>query len=1026
MCLTYLGSCAKSVGKIGRNVNVVLERCYSFKHKMAATTLPHVKVIVDNITKSEEDKRLYRGLELTNGLKALLVSDPTTDKSAAALDVNVGHMYDPLNLPGLAHFCEHMLFLGTKKYPVENEYSKFLNQHGGSSNAFTSADHTNFYFDVTPEYLQGALDRFAQFFLCPLFTESATDREVNAVNAEHEKNLQNDLWRLNQLEKCTANPKHDYSKFGTGNKSTLDTIPKSKGMNVREELLKFHDKWYSSNVMALAVLGTESLDELADMVVSLFSGAQNKSVTVPRWDEHPFSPEQLKTQGYVVPVKDIRNLNITFPIPDLQPHYRANPSHYLGHLIGHEGPGSLLSELKARGWVNTLVGGYKSGAKGFAFFIVNVDLTEDGIEHTDDIVTLLFQYLNMLKKEGPQEWVFKECQDLAAMTFRFKDRERPQTYTYSLAGMLHDYPMEEVLCGSYLMHDYRPDLIEDLLNRLTPDKIRVAIIGKKFEECCDCEEQWYGTKYKLEPISESVLSKWSSAGSHNNLCLPTKNEFIPTNFQLATHEQEYSNLPVMIKNSEMSRVWFKQDNEFNLPKAILSFEFESPLAYLDPHHCNMTFLFVQLFRDALNEYTYAAELAGLSYNLNNTKYGMLLTVKGYNDKQHVLLGKIMDKLTSFNIDPKRFEILKESYIRGLKNFQAEQPHQHAVYYTCLLLAERIWSNDELLDVAEELTVEKVQSVIPQLLSRMHVEALIHGNLTKQKALNLVSIVESKLEETMKWRPLLPSQLIRDREHQLKEGSHFLLEKTNNVHRSSAVETYYQCGLQETKCNVLVELFCQIITEHCFNILRTQEQLGYIVCSGVRRASGVQGVHVIVQSDKSPAYVDSRIEAFFVFIDKYLDEMSLEEFESHKLTLAARRLEKPKKLVQLSAKYWNEITSRQYNFDRDNIEVSCLHTLSKDDVCSFFKELIAGDATSRKKLSVHITSSVLEAQNNSCDNGESNVVIDGLSPVPRHIQPPIKIENITEFKSSLGLYPLVKPCIDIAPIVAGTSAAKSKL
>lgn len=71
--------------------------------------------------------------------------------------------------------------------------------------------------------------------------------------------------------------------------------------------------------------------------------------------------------------------------------FPSQPGHYLGHLIGHEGPGSLLSFLKGRGWVNSLVGGQKSGAKGFGFFVVNVDLTEEGIEHVDDIVAAVFQ-----------------------------------------------------------------------------------------------------------------------------------------------------------------------------------------------------------------------------------------------------------------------------------------------------------------------------------------------------------------------------------------------------------------------------------------------------------------------------------------------------------------------------------------------------------------------------------------------------------------------------------------------------------
>lgn len=66
----------------------------------------------------------YRGLVLKNRLQVLLVSDSTADMAAAAMDVAVGHLHDPWDMPGTAHFCEHMLFLGTEKYPSENEYSK--------------------------------------------------------------------------------------------------------------------------------------------------------------------------------------------------------------------------------------------------------------------------------------------------------------------------------------------------------------------------------------------------------------------------------------------------------------------------------------------------------------------------------------------------------------------------------------------------------------------------------------------------------------------------------------------------------------------------------------------------------------------------------------------------------------------------------------------------------------------------------------------------------------------------------------
>nr|CAD7441027.1 unnamed protein product [Timema bartmani] len=968
--------------------NFMTSQRVSMSGEMSDAVVGAVKRRVNNIVKSAEDKRLYRALELSNHMKVLLISDTSTDKSAASMDVNVGHMSDPQGLPGLAHFLEHMLFLGTDKYPAENEYNKFLSEHGGGFNACTFSDHTNYYFDIVPEQLPGALDRFAQFFLCPLFTESATEREVNAVNSEHEKNVPNDSWRMDQLEKSTARPEHPFSKFGTGNKETLDTLPKERGVNVRSELLAFHDAWYSSNMMALAVLGRESLDELEQLVVALFSAVRNKEVEVPRWPQHPFGPDQLRMKAYIVPVKDLRNLGITFPVPDLHEHYKSGPGHYLSHLIGHEGPGSLLSLLKSKGWSSSLVGGARTGSRGFGFFNINVDLTEEGIERVDDIVALVFDYITMLRSEGPQEWIFQEYMDIVSMHFRFKDKESPQGYVSGLVHNLHEFPLEEVLSGPYLLSEWRPDLVDMVLGYLCPSNIRVAVVGQKFEAIADSSEKWYGTRYKLENIPEDILERWERSCSNPDLALPPRNEFIPTNFSLAAREEgELTPHPTVIQDTPLARVWFKQDDQFLLPKANVSLEFVSPLAYLDPGTCNMTYMFVQLFKDALNEYAYAAELAGLRWELSNTKYGMVLAVGGYNNKQHVLLERIMDKMTGFKVDPRRFDILKENYVRGLRNFEAEQPYQHAVYYLAVLLAEQAWTKEELLTATCELTLERVEAFIPQLLSKLYVECLIHGNTDRTGALEL---------------------LLRNRELRLADCTHFVLEVTNKLHRSSCTEIYYQCGLQTTETNMVLELLVQLLTEPCFNILRTQEQLGYIVFSGIRRSNGVQGLRVIVQSDRHPSYVDRRVEAFLANMAHYIANMSDEEFERHKEALVAKRLEKPKKLSVLSARYWSEITSQQYHFDRVEVEVAHLRTLVRQDVLDFYHDMIHHAAPRRHKLAVHVV---------SVAEGGAGIVppvveeLDGLMAPPL-MDPPTRIDNITGFKSSQGMFPLVQPYINI--------------
>lgn len=136
------------------------------------------------------DKREYRHITLPNKLQALLVHDPKTEKSSACCDVLVGALSDPKEAQGLAHFLEHMLFMGTEKYPVENAYSAYLNSHGGFSNAYTSQENTVYYFDVQNDHIEGALDMFASFFTCPLLSDSSTAREINAVDSENTKNLQ--------------------------------------------------------------------------------------------------------------------------------------------------------------------------------------------------------------------------------------------------------------------------------------------------------------------------------------------------------------------------------------------------------------------------------------------------------------------------------------------------------------------------------------------------------------------------------------------------------------------------------------------------------------------------------------------------------------------------------------------------------------------------------------------------------------------------------------------------------------------
>ncbi|KAI8323153.1 hypothetical protein GQ54DRAFT_310372, partial [Martensiomyces pterosporus] len=110
---------------------------------------------------SASETRQYRLLRLPNNLTVVCVHDADATTAVASLSVNVGGYDEPRELPGLAHFCEHLLLMSSEKYPGEDEYRSYISDHGGDCNAFTDFANTCYYFSITSDALEGALDRFS-------------------------------------------------------------------------------------------------------------------------------------------------------------------------------------------------------------------------------------------------------------------------------------------------------------------------------------------------------------------------------------------------------------------------------------------------------------------------------------------------------------------------------------------------------------------------------------------------------------------------------------------------------------------------------------------------------------------------------------------------------------------------------------------------------------------------------------------------------------------------------------------------
>ncbi|KAJ4782702.1 Insulin-degrading enzyme [Rhynchospora pubera] len=323
--------------------------------------------------RSQRDTRDYRRIILPNSLQVMLISDAEIDKAAAVMRVSVGAFSDPDGINGLAHFLEHMLFYASEKYPEENSYSKYITEHGGSTNATTGSESTNFYFDVNVDNFNEALDRFAQFFVKPLMSADAVNREINAVDS---------------------------------------------------------------------------------------------------------------------------------------------------------------------GWAMGLMAGAGSDSNEYSFFSVSIRLTDEGHDHMEDIVGIVFKYIDLLKGSEIHKWFFDELVAMCETEFNYQDKCQPLNYALFVNGTMPFFPPEEWLVGESLPSKFDPILIQKKLDELSPDKVRIFWESKKFEGSTDLTEPWYGTSYSVQKITPDTIKQWKNNAPDADLHLPEPNIFIPTDFTLHAPKEE--------------------------------------------------------------------------------------------------------------------------------------------------------------------------------------------------------------------------------------------------------------------------------------------------------------------------------------------------------------------------------------------------------------------------------------------------------------------------------------------------------
>lgn len=817
------------------------------------------------------DSKEYKTLTLSNGLEIFFVKDDSTKVSAACVTVSVGQLDDYSDKLGIAHFLEHMLFLGSEKYTNSDEYSNFINNNGGSSNAHTATDKTWYHFSINSDKLLEALDMFAHFFIDPLFDKTFIESEVHAVNSEHLKNIFNDSWRIAEVEKKLLNPLHNASRFSTGNNDTL--LPSNSEDNINElteKVKQFYNEKYSANKMRLYLYHTNLDDEFISSVKTMFEAVTNKEESNVRDESiELFLPTEGKVkESIVVPHSDINELTINFVIKKsdnrLGEHLFTSDISVdiISDIIGHEGQNTLFEKLKNKQLVSNLYVGAPHKIDESLIMSINFHLTDKGVTNIDKIIKYTYGFINFIKSdiiENESYYTSSIEKEIIKRKINFKNTKdiEPDEYLQRCASYYdtYDIDIKYILASNILISENMQKHVESIKDTIDQMSINNSFIIKQSRDIVvdnPLIDEYYGTEYTINEINTSCYIK----EKYINSFLPQIRELI-TEDLLDTEILENENK--IIKYDSLHDICYDLNNVFNEDKVFIQITVKITDLIMEKNVLN--YLYVIFYVNYLNIEN-NSELYDLSMNLCNLGIHMgeselNISLSSYPKFVSKMIDKTVDLLTNTELTQmKTLEIIKEQIIRNTENSKLDEPYIKLRRITGELFSKNFThTSEEVLRSIESVNFNHISKISKNILQNGNIKCVISGNINKSTG----DTISRKVNDMFSFKEIGISEFYND----VDNSSTNIINSENSEDANSACKVIYlmdniQHGLSDwAKKTCLVSILATIIHTEYFHQLRTLGKLGYIVFSHKINMNGLgtsqkKGIFLLVQSEKLSA------------------------------------------------------------------------------------------------------------------------------------------------------------------------------
>lgn len=907
--------------------------CSQTTEQSASSTSTNQLTPLTELAVSPNDQRGYRTLKLNNNIEVILVSDPTTEKSAAALNVGVGLLQDPMAQQGMAHYLEHLLFLGTEKYPETNEYKEFLSQNGGTSNASTWLTYTNYMFKVNNDAYDETLDRFSDFFKSPKLYPEYTDKEINAVNAEWSMRREMDFFGQFKLSRDMMGS-HPASRFLIGN---LETLGDKENSNLHAETVDFYNKFYSANIMKVALISNAPLDEMEALATKHFSPIQDKNIEKPTVKQEINFAELGGKKIYYKPNQDLKQLKLDFTIRNNQDQFKFKPNRFVSYLLGSEMPGTPAQLLKARGWISSLnAGGMPNHYGNYGELSITLNLTDEGMKNRDEIVAVIMQYIDLVKAKGVDEKYYQEIKTSLDNEFRFLQKTDEFSYAAQLVNSMQDYPLNYSINAPYYFGQFNAEAIDEVLGQLNPETLRIWYTSKN--EKVENKQHFYAGEYRIEDIPEQEVASWQQP-SQTALTLPNVNRLLPENFELKTAQMEQKTAQLKVDINGV-KVWHYPSQLFSeQPKGIIKIDLNAGAATADIETQVALALWSDLYNLQQSLLTAEAKVAGIRSRASNSK-GMSILVNGFTDKQSVLLSELLVDLIP-TVDKTSFEQAKDRYIRGLRNAQKQFTVRQLFPALRNLTQANQFENTALIEAANQLDVASFQKRLTRLLQENQPRVFAFGNYDQADLNQVAKLIDKSLGNEHKLTKFATSKFVKPISKQVLS-----YQKDTEAADNGVVDIHVHKA-PGFKQKAIASVLAKHFNHEAFNQLRTEEQLGYAVGAFYYPVDDYAGVGIYIQSpvlDLEQA--QKRFDDFKVEYKALLNKLTQEQFAAIKQGVLVGLTEKPKNMYEEVSPIFDDWYKENWQYDSKQQLITEVEKVTLTDIKGFYQQTLANPEASR--------------------------------------------------------------------------------